>query len=66
MSLFQIIEKSISRLYLVASIVAKSNKTTVNEFLVISDTLETATANSDMLTLTARVKTSLAFSYRDI
>ena len=49
-----------------ASIVAKSNKTTVNEFLVISDTLETATANSDMLTLTARVKTSLAFNYRDI
>ncbi|XP_022787247.1 uncharacterized protein LOC111327355 [Stylophora pistillata] len=49
-----IIEKSISKLSLVASIVAKSNKTTVSDFLVLSDTLETATANTDMLTLTAR------------
>ncbi|KAL9972511.1 hypothetical protein ACROYT_G018833 [Oculina patagonica] len=49
-----IIEKSISKLSLVTSIITNSGTTTVNDFLVISDTLETATANKDVLTLNAR------------
>ena len=53
---FQIIEKSISKLSQVAKIVANSDETTVDDFLVISDTLDTATANKDVLTLNARVK----------
>jgi len=53
---FQIIEKSISKLSQVAKIVANNDETTVDDFLVISDTLDTATANKDVLTLNARVK----------
>lgn len=53
---FQIIEKSISKLSEVTKIVANSDETTVDDFLVIIDTLETATANKDVLTLNARVK----------
>lgn len=54
--LFQIIEKSISKLFQVTKIVANSDQTTVDDFLVISDTLEKATANKDVLTLNSRVK----------
>lgn len=35
---------------------ANSDETTIDDFLVISDTLKTATANKDVLTLNARVK----------
>ena len=35
---------------------ANSDETTIDDFLVISNTLETATANKDVLTLNARVK----------
>lgn len=35
---------------------ANSDETTIDDFLVISDTLETATSNKDVLTLNARVK----------
>ena len=53
---FQIIEKSISKLSEVTKIVANSDETSVDDFIVIIDTLETATANKDVLTLNARVK----------
>ena len=53
---FQIIEKSIFKLSEVSKIVANSAETTADDFLVIIDTLETATANKDVLTLNARVK----------
>lgn len=58
---FQIIEKSISKLSEVTKIVANSDETTVDDFLVIIDTLETATANKDVLTLNARVKVIFSF-----
>lgn len=59
--LFQIIEKSISKLFQVTKIVANSDQTTVDDFLVISDTLEKATANKDVLTLNSRVKLIFKF-----
>ena len=40
----------------ITAVIASSDKTTISELLVITDTLETATANKDVLTLNARVK----------